>query len=66
MTWCLKGSPGTYAVPEAEALEENLITRFPKIHAKNCPTANAQSVRVRKLSLEARVHMKGYFRSGRT
>jgi len=30
-TWCLKGSPAAYAVPEETALEENLITRFCKV-----------------------------------
>jgi len=57
-TWCLKSSPVAYAVPEENALEENLITRFSKIQAKNGPTANDQSVRVKKLSAEARVPMK--------
>jgi len=65
MTWCLKGSPVAYAVPEDKALEENLITRFSKVPAKkgattkSGPTANDQSVRVKKLSAEARVPMKG-------
>ena len=64
-TWCLKSSPVAYAIPEEKALEENLITRFSKIHAKNGPTAksglraNDQSVKVKKLSAEARVPMKG-------
>ena len=44
--------------PKKKALEENLITRFSKIQAKNGPTANDQSVRVKKLSAEARVPMK--------
>jgi len=57
-TWCLKSSPVAYAVPEEPALEENLITRFSKVQAKNGPTANDQSVRVKKLSAEARVPMK--------
>jgi len=39
-TWCLKGSPFAYAVPEEKALEENLITRFSQIQAQNGPTAN--------------------------
>ena len=63
MTWCLKGSPVAYATPEEKALEENLITRFSKIQAKNGPTANDQSVRVKKLSAEARVPMKGTARA---
>jgi len=64
-TWCLKSSPVAYAVPEDKALEENLITRFSKIQAKNGPTtkngptANDKSVRVMKLSAEARVPMNG-------
>jgi len=57
-TWCLKGSPVAYAVLEEKALEENLITRFSKIQAKNGLTANDQNVRVKKLSTEARVPMK--------
>jgi len=58
-----------YAVPEAKALEENLITRFSKIQTKkgpttkNGPTANDQSVRVKKLSAKARVPMKGTARA---
>jgi len=38
-TWCLKSSPSPYGVPEEKALEENLITRFSEIQAKNGPTA---------------------------
>jgi len=68
-TWCLKSSPVAYAVPEDKALEENLITRLSKVQAKegpttkNGPTANDQSVRVKKLSAEARVPMKGTARA---
>jgi len=58
-TWCLKGSPVAYTVPEPKALDENLITRFSKIQAKNGQTANGQSVKVKKLSGEARVSKKG-------
>ena len=64
-TWCLNSSPVAYAIPEEQALEENLITRFSVIQAKNGPkaksgpTANDQSVRVKKLSAGARVRMKG-------
>ena len=58
-TWWLKGSPVAYTVPEEKALEENLITRFSKVQDKNGPTANEQSVRVKKLSVEARVPIKG-------
>jgi len=57
-TWCLQGSLVAYAIPEEKALEENLITRFSKIEAKNGPTANDQSVRVKKLSAAARVPKK--------
>jgi len=57
-TWCLKSSPVAYAIPEEKAPEENLLTRFSKIQAKNGPTATDQSVRVNKLSAEARVPMK--------
>jgi len=62
-TWCLKSPPVAYAVPEEKALEENLITRFSKIQARNGPTANDQSVRVKKLSAEARMPMKGTARA---
>jgi len=62
-TWCLKGSPVAYAVPEEKALEENLITRFSKIQAKNGPTVNDQSVTVKKLFMEARVPTKGSARA---
>jgi len=64
-TWCLKSSPVAYAVPEDKAREENLITRFSKVQTKkgpttkNGPTANDQSVRIKKLSTEASVPMKG-------
>ena len=51
---CLNCSPFAYAVPEAEALEENLITRFTKVQAKE-----DQNVKVKKLSAEARVPTKG-------
>ena len=51
--------PIPYAIPEEKAQEENLITRFSKIQAKDSPTANNQSFRVKKLSTEARVPMKG-------
>ena len=58
-TWCLNSSSVAYAVPEEKALEENLITRFSKVQAKNGPTATDQSVRVKKLSANARVPTKG-------
>jgi len=68
-TWCLKGSPVAYVLSEEKALEENLITRFSKVLAKegpktkSGPTTNDQSVRVKKLSGEARVPMKGTARA---
>jgi len=62
-TWCLQSSPVAYAVSEEKALEENLITRFSKMQAKNGPMANDQSVRIKKLSDEARVPMKGSARA---
>jgi len=58
-TWCLKCSPVAIAIPGEKALEENLITRFPKVQATKGQTANNQSVRVEKLSAEARVPTKG-------
>jgi len=62
-TWCLKSTPVAYAVSEEKALEDNLITRFSKIQAKNGPTASDQSVRVKKRSAEASVPMKGTARA---
>jgi len=62
-TWYLKSSPVAYAIPEEKALEENLTTRFYKIQAKDGPTAGDQTVRVKKLSAEARVPMKGSARA---
>jgi len=62
-TWCLKGSPVAYVGPEEKAMEENLITRFSKIQAQNGPTANDQSVRVKKLSNEGRVPTRGSARA---
>ena len=64
-TWCLKSSPIAYAVPKDEALEDNLLTRFSMVQAKkgqktkNGPTASDLSVRVKKLSAETRVPIKG-------
>jgi len=58
-TWCLKSLPVAHAVLEEKALEENLITRFSKVQA------NDQSVRVKKLSAEARVPTKGSARAAR-
>jgi len=62
-TWSLKSSPTAYAVPEEKGLEENLITRFSKVQAKKGPKASDQSVRVKKLSAEARVPKKGSARA---
>ena len=53
-TWCLNSSPVAYAVPEAKALEENLITRFSKVQAKE-----DQRVKVKKLSPDARMPNRG-------
>ena len=43
-----------YVVPEAEALKQNLITRFSKVQAKE-----DQTVKVKKLGAKARVPTKG-------
>jgi len=59
MTWYLKGWPVAYLVPEEEALEANLSTRFSKILAKKDQNANDQSIRVKKLSALTRVPTKG-------
>ena len=53
-TFCLNSSPVVYAEPEAEALEENLISRLSEVQAKE-----EQSVKVKKLSAEAQVPTKG-------
>ena len=53
-TFCLNSSPVAYAVPEAKALEVNLITRFSEVQARE-----DQRVKVQKLSAEARVPTKG-------
>jgi len=57
-TWCFKCSVIAYAVPEERALEENLITRFSNLEAKQGPTANDQSLRVKRLLEESRVPTK--------
>jgi len=62
-TWCLKSSPVAYRVPEEKALKENLMTRFSKVQAKKGPMAGDESVRVKKLSDEARVAKKGSARA---
>src|SRR6195952_4688225 len=53
-TWCLNSWPVAYAIPEEQALEENLITRFSEIQANK-----DQSVKVKILSREARVPTRG-------
>jgi len=62
-TWSLKSSHVAYSIPADKDLEDNLITRFSKVQAKKGPTANDQSIRVKKLSAEARVPMKGTARA---
>ena len=54
MTFCLNSLLVVYAEPEAEALEENLITRLTEVQAKE-----DHSVKVKKLSAQARVPSKG-------
>jgi len=58
-TWCLNSSPVAYAIQEQKALEENFITRFSKVQVQKGPKANDQSIRVKKLSFEAKVPTKG-------
>ena len=53
-TECRNSSLVAYTIPESEALEENLITRFSNVQAKE-----DQSVKVKKLSPEATVATKG-------
>src|ERR1700744_4205202 len=52
-TWCLDKKSSVYGIPEATVREENLITRFLEIHAKE------QRLRVKKINLEARIPTKG-------
>ena len=52
-TWCLDRKSSVYGVPEAKAREENLITRFSKIHAKE------QRPRVKRINPAARIPAKG-------
>jgi len=58
-SWCLRSSPVAYAIPDERAPEEDLITRFSKVQINKGQSANNQSVRVKKLSIEARVPTKG-------
>ena len=53
ITWCLDKSATIYAVPETEAQEENIITRFSEIQTEN------PRLRVKKLTSEARIPTKG-------
>ena len=53
ITWCLNQSATVYAVPEAKAREENLITRFSEIQTKDL------RLRVKKLTAKARIPTKG-------
>src|SRR5712671_6832024 len=53
VNWCLKESPVPYAVPEAEALEENLIARFSNAQAKE-----GEDTQARRLAQEAKVPTK--------
>jgi len=54
-TWYLKCSPVAYAVRQETDLESNLIPRFSNVQAKKGTKANDQTVRIKKLSAEARV-----------
>ena len=53
ITWCLDISATIYGVPETKAQEENLITRFSEIQTED------QSLRVKRLTSEARIPTKG-------
>ena len=53
-TMCLKESPTVYAVPEAEALEENLVNRFSTIQAKK-----DKCILVKKTHKDAKIPTKG-------
>ena len=52
-TWCLERKSSVYGIPEAKAREENLITRFSEIHAKE------QRLRVKRINPAARIPTKG-------
>ena len=54
MTWCLNSAHVAYAIPEEKAMEENLITTFSEIQAKE-----DQRVRVKKLSPTASLPTQG-------
>ena len=52
-TWCLDRKRTVYAIPEATAREENLISRFSEIHHQE------RKLQVKKLTPEARIPTKG-------
>ena len=52
-TWCLDRKSTVYGIPEAKAREENLITRFSEIHAKE------RMLRVQRINPEAKIPTKG-------
>jgi len=51
---CLKESPTVYAIPEAEALEENLVNRFSTIQAKK-----DKCILIKKTHKDAKIPTKG-------
>jgi len=53
-TMCLNESPTVYAIPEAEALEENLVSRFSTIQAKK-----DKRILVKKMHKNAKIPAKG-------
>ena len=53
-TMCLNESPTVYAIPEAKALEENLVSRFSTIQAKK-----DKSILVKKMHKNAKIPTKG-------
>ena len=52
-TWCLDRKSTVYAIPEATAREDNLITRFSEIRRQG------RKLQVKKLTWEARIPTKG-------
>jgi len=53
-TMCLNESPTVYTIPEAEALEENLVSRFSTIQAKK-----DKCILVKKMHKDAKIPTKG-------
>jgi len=53
-TMCLNESPTVYAIPQAEALEENLVSRFSTIQAKK-----DKRILVKKMHKNAKIPTKG-------